>query len=155
MQTNCDLEDFRRDPRPLRLRDLGMREARRSEFRRSMDGSGGVALVSLENTPGRRSPTHWIARCRDAVWLDPSGDRLPERVRFRLGPSGRHAALPEKMLLPIPRGFRGRTLHLDCRPAVLRVVAGQVPALGIPLDSLASRIGRDGRGRIEVRGTTM
>ena len=147
-QSGCDQEDWQIDHRPMRLQDLRPdRGWPRDEFHRVVGKSAGLAVADVESASRRGS--WWTMRCRDATWIAAGPDSLPGRfeVRVRATP---YKPAPRRTLVPIPTGFHGGTVRLDCAARLLSVDAGYARALGIHLDRLAERLERDSRGRLRL-----
>lgn len=138
-----------RDPRPLRVQDIPLDVLCDGDIGAVLRASAGVACAYL--TENHLLPSAGgVWRCSDATWVIPSADSLPTYVRFPRKESCYTDGPPVRYLIPVPGGFRGDTLFLDCCPRVLRVKGGVATALGVTLPEFREVVGRAEDGRLQL-----
>jgi hypothetical protein len=137
------------DPRPLRLQDLPvdlLREGDIGELLRSAAGIASAVLIDNRHLPSAGG----VWRCSLVTWVVASDDSLPSYVRFPRKESCYTESEPVQYLLPVPKGFRGDTLSVDCCPRVLQVKSGEASALGVASSHLPDVVRHRADGRLEL-----
>jgi len=136
------LDERQEDSRPLRLVDLATDVLSRGGLAPVLRESEGLATAYLIQpsrthlvSPSRtESSNTW--QCVDLDWMVRARAPAPSYVQFRSLGACYTEFQGARFLLPIPKAFRGDTLVIEYCPRVLVVRAGEVQALGVPLDAL-------------------
>lgn len=143
------MEAWKRDPRPLRLRDIPLDVLTEGGLGELIGASEGIACVDLTENPFLPS-AGGVWRCSDVTWVIPCRDSMPAYVRFPRIDACYANRPPVRYLIPVPRGFRGGTLSINCCPQVLRVKDGVATGLGVPLSRVQDVIRRRANGRLQL-----
>lgn len=142
-------EAWKRDPRPLRFRDIPLDALTERGLGELIGSAAGIACVDLtDNRPLSSEGNVW--RCSTATWVIPSHDPLPAYVRFPKLDACHAYGPPLRYLIPVPRGFRGGTLSVECCPRVLQVKDGVATGLGVPVSGVQDVIRRTTKGRLQL-----
>lgn len=130
----------------LRLQDLPEQRLQRTDIRQALRGSTALAVVRLARIQGTSLNVPW--RCDSARWVLGTAKQLPRYVRFADPDNGVFPGF--EYALPVPTDYSGDTLVVNASARVLRITAGQMPALGISVDELPTVLRYDSHGGIEV-----
>jgi hypothetical protein len=141
--------DKGRDPRPLRLQDLPGEVLREGDIGTLLMASAGVARADLTEN-GLLPSAGGVWRCSDATWVIPGDVLLPAFVRFPRKEGCFVGGPAIRYLIPVPDGFQGDTLYVDCCPRVLRVEDGMSASLGVTLSEVKEVVRRDEDGRLRL-----
>ncbi len=146
--TSSAMDRTRRDPRKLRYQDLPLDTVRQRDIRAILRGAVAIAAVGFAEKRWNLNKAPW--KCLDARWVFGTTTHLPTCVRF--ADTSTCGGYPEAdtYLIPVPPGYQGDTLFINACPPFLRVMGGEVTALGVPLTDLDRVLTRSANGGIEV-----